>query len=90
MQFLDGGVSNVKNSTLFPAGWSDAQSLSAIWLAGNTTPIATRASDGAALYQATVNGVNVEVIKIGKVVTAGYPAGTKGFQSANYFLTGKN
>ena len=52
-------------------------------------PVATRA-DGAALYQSTVNGVQIEVIKVGNNVTAGYPVGSRGFQTKTNFLTGKN
>lgn len=42
---------------------------------GSTAPVATRSSDGASLYQLAVNGVKVEVIKVGDVLTAGYSCG---------------
>jgi hypothetical protein len=74
-QFNDGNVSRIKNSTLFPESWSDADILSAVKQTGNGSPIATRASDGASLYQSTVNGVDIEVIKVGDNITAGYPCG---------------
>jgi len=74
-QFEDGNLSKIKSSTLFPKEWSDTEVITAVKQAGNSTPLATRASDGATLYQSTVNGVKVEVIKIGNKVVAGYPCG---------------
>jgi hypothetical protein len=74
-QFDDGNISRIKNSTLFPESWSDADVISAVTQTGNGVPLAARASDGAALYQATINGVKVEVIKVGDNVIAGYPCG---------------
>ncbi|WP_409284088.1 DUF637 domain-containing protein [Pseudomonas protegens] len=73
-QFADGNVSKIKTSTLFPASWTDAQTMSAVRATGNSPALATR-SDGASLHQTTVNGVKVEVIKVGDRVTAGYPCG---------------
>ncbi|WP_367576146.1 EndoU domain-containing protein [Pseudomonas helvetica] len=70
---------------MFPEGWSDSQAISAIRSAGGTKPIATRVSDGASLYQSTVNGIKVEVVKVGDVVTAGYPCG-KGCLTVQQFL----
>jgi hypothetical protein len=87
-QFSDGNVSNIKTSTLFPENWTPGQSIGAVKQVGDLVPVATRA-DGAALYQSTVNGVQIEVIKVGDNVTAGYPVGSRGFQTKNYFLTGK-
>ncbi|WP_261888126.1 EndoU domain-containing protein [Vibrio rhizosphaerae] len=74
-QFDDGNVSKIKNSTLFPESWSDGEILSAVQQTGRSQPLATRASDGATLYQSEVNGVKIEVIKVGNKVTAGYPCG---------------
>jgi hypothetical protein len=88
-QFSDGSVSNIKTSTLFPENWTPSQSIGAVKQVGDSVPVATRA-DGAALYQSTVNGVQIEVIKVGNNVTAGYPVGSRGFQTKTYFLTGKN
>ncbi|WP_338483190.1 filamentous hemagglutinin N-terminal domain-containing protein [Pseudomonas trivialis] len=73
-QFSDGNISKIKTSTLFPVSWSDAETMNAVRATGNGPAIATRA-DGASLHQATVNGVKVEVIKVGDRVTAGYPCG---------------
>jgi hypothetical protein len=86
LQFPDGEVSRIKASTLFPDSWTDMQTINAIKIVGGTQPVAVRASDGAALYQSTVNGVKIEVIKVGSIVTAGYPAGTKGFQMPSVFV----
>jgi filamentous hemagglutinin len=82
-QFEDGNVSRIKNSTLFPETWSNAQTMDAVRDVSATTPVAARA-DGAKLYQSTVNGVKVEVIKIGDEVVAAYPCG-KGCTPASTF-----
>lgn len=74
-QFPDGNTSRIKTSTLFPEGWSDSKTISAVQDTGNSRPVATRAPDGASLHQSTVDGVKVEVIKVGDNVTAGYPCG---------------
>ncbi|MEI2395757.1 EndoU domain-containing protein [Paenibacillus phytohabitans] len=74
-QFPDGNLSNIKTSTLFPESWSDSQIINSIKDTGNTAPIGVRASDGATLHRGTVNGVQVEVIKIGDNVVSGYPTG---------------
>lgn len=66
---------NIKTSTLFPDTWSDDQIMNSIKTVGNSTPIGVRASDGATLYRDVVNGVQVEVIKIGDAVTSAYPTG---------------
>ncbi len=84
-QFEDGTLSNIKKSTLFSESWTDAQTINAVKLVGGTKPVATRTSDGASLYQSTVNGVKVEVVKVGDNVTAGYPCGA-GCASAQSFM----
>ena len=83
-QIPGGDVSNIKTSTLFPSTWSNNQVISAVQQVGDMTPVATRASDGASLYQGTVNGVQVEVVKIGDTVTAGYPCGKGCTNPANF------
>lgn len=83
-QFDDGNVSRIKTSTLFPESWTNEQVINAIKQTGGMSPVATRASDDAALYQSTVNGVKVEVIKIGDRVTAGYPCGKGCTNPANF------
>ncbi|KOP64860.1 hypothetical protein AMS62_06065 [Bacillus sp. FJAT-18019] len=74
-QFPDGNLSNIKTSTLFPESWSDSQIINSIKDTGNTASIGIRASDGATLHRETINGVQVEVIKIGDNVVSGYPTG---------------
>lgn len=94
--FSDGNISKLKNSTLFPEGWSRQQCLDAVQQVADTPPIATRVTTTAAgtrtstLHQGTVNGVKIEVIKEGDNVTAGYPAGHAGFQTKTFFETGQN
>ncbi len=74
--FPDGSVSKIKNkNTLFPDTWSDLSIIDSVKTVGDTPPIAFRERDGSTLHRATVNGVQIEVIKIGSDVTAGYPTG---------------
>jgi filamentous hemagglutinin len=82
-QFEDGNVSRIKTSTLFPEHWSNADVINAVKQTGSNIPIAIR-NDGAALYQSTVNGVKIEVIKVGDSVTAAYPCG-RGCMSVSTF-----
>lgn len=85
LQFSDGNVSKIKSSTLFPSKWSDLDILESIQPVGSPrNAVATRISDGSTLYQGVVNGVNMEVIKIGSRVTSAYPTGG-GFTSLEAF-----
>jgi len=42
---------------------------------GNTQPIGQRVHDGARIFRSTVDGVQIEVIKIGNNVISAYPTG---------------
>ncbi|WP_284197103.1 EndoU domain-containing protein [Chitinimonas prasina] len=84
-QFSDGNVSKIKTSTLYPKSWSESNIFDSIQAVGSpNNAIATRISDGSTLYQGTVSGINMEVIKIGNRVTAAYPTGG-GFTSLETF-----
>lgn len=74
-QFGDGKVSKIKKSTLFPEAWTDTKTMQAVKEVAGTGAIAKRASDGATLHQSTVDGVRIEVIKVGDKVTSAYPCG---------------
>ena len=74
--FPDGGVSKIKNNnTLFPNTWSDESIIKGIKTVGDTPPIGFRQRDGATLHRDIINGVQIEVIKVGSDVTSGYPTG---------------
>lgn len=74
-QYEDGNLCNIKTSTLFPEGWSNDKIINSIKVVGDSAPIGVRASDGAMLYRGIVDGVQIEVIKIGDKVISGYPTG---------------
>ncbi|CAH8244590.1 EndoU domain-containing protein [Paenibacillus melissococcoides] len=74
-QFSDGNLSKIKTSTLFPESWSDEKIIDSIAKIGDTPKIGQRARDGATLHRGIVDGVQVEVIKIGDNVVSGYPTG---------------
>ncbi len=74
--FPDGNLSKLKkNNTLFPDTWSDESIINSIKTVGDTPPIGIRTRDGTTLHREIVNGVQVEVMKIGSDVTSGYPTG---------------
>ncbi|MEK3682888.1 EndoU domain-containing protein [Paenibacillus sp. FSL R10-2736] len=75
-QFPDGNISKLKKSTLFPESWSDEQIIRDITYVGNTPAISKRLRDGATWHRATINGIEIDVIKVGEDVTSGYPTGT--------------
>lgn len=74
-QFVDGNISKIKKSTLFPESWNDDQILKSIIEVGNTPPISTRLRDRSTWHRASKNGVEIDVIKNGDDVTSGYPTG---------------
>ncbi|GMG74284.1 hypothetical protein ShirakiTB12_27520 [Priestia megaterium] len=74
-QFPDGNLSKIKNSTIFPEGWSDIKILDSITDIGNSPPISIRGRDGATFHRGIVEGVEIDVIKIGDTVVSGYPTG---------------
>ena len=65
----------IKTSTSFPESWSDKSIVDSVNKIENTKPIGVRPSTGEALYRGTVNGVEIDVIKKGNDITAGYPVG---------------
>ncbi|MGG0824916.1 RHS repeat-associated core domain-containing protein, partial [Paenibacillus turicensis] len=83
-QFSDGNLAKLKTSTLFPEAWSDSKIIDSIVKIGDTTKIGERIRDGATLHRGVVDGVQVEVIKIGNDVVSGYPTGG----GANSLLSG--
>lgn len=74
-QLTDGNTSKIETSTIFPDGWSESKIINSIKDVGNGSPIGYRARDGATIYRSTIDGVQVEVIKIGDSVINGYPTG---------------
>ncbi|WP_342560588.1 T7SS effector LXG polymorphic toxin [Psychrobacillus sp. FSL W7-1457] len=74
-QFPDGNLSKIKNSTIFPGGWSDIKILDSITDIGNSPPISIRDRDGATFHRGIIDGVEIDVIKIGDTVVSGYPTG---------------
>ena len=75
-QYADGNLSNIKTSTIFPDSWSNDKIIESIKAVGDSSPIGVRTSDGAMLYRETIDGVQIEVIKIGNTVTSGYLTGS--------------
>ena len=74
----EGGSSKemkIKTSTLFQEAWSDNKIIESIKTIGDTPSIGVRSRDGATLHRGIIDGVQVEVIKIGNNVTSGYPTG---------------
>ncbi|EOD8959128.1 EndoU domain-containing protein [Providencia stuartii] len=76
-QFPDGNVSKIKTSTIFPENWSDKSIIDSINKVGNLPAIGQRSTTGETLHRGIVNGIEIDVIKKGNEVTAGYPVGGK-------------
>lgn len=74
-QFPDGNISKIKTSTIFPETWSDSKIIGSIKEVGSGDAIGYRVRDGATIYRSTIDGVQIEVIKIGDSVVSGYPTG---------------
>lgn len=85
-QFEDGTLSSVKKSTIFPDTWSDSKIMDSIKKVGATDPIGYRAHDGATLYRTVIDGIEIEVIKIGEKVTSAYPTGGNAQKLASGFV----
>ena len=74
-QLDNGKVSQIKNSTLFPQNWSDKNIIDSIKNVGESVPLGVRASDGASFHRGKINGVEIDVIKLGNDVISAYPIG---------------
>ena len=73
--FQDGNISKIKKSTIFPDLWSESKIIASIKEVGDSPIISVRARDGATWHRAIIDGVEIDVIKIGDNVVAGYPTG---------------
>ncbi|EPT2577490.1 EndoU domain-containing protein, partial [Listeria monocytogenes] len=74
-QFPDGNLAKIKKSTIFPDDWSDNQILDRVKNIGDSSPIRVRERDGASLHRAIIEGVEIDVIKLGDNIISGYPTG---------------
>ncbi|MDY7992383.1 EndoU domain-containing protein [Paenibacillus polymyxa] len=87
-QFPNGTLAKLKKSTVFPDSWSDEKIIGSIKKISDTPAVGSRSSDGVTttLHSGTIDGVEIDVIKEGKNITAGYPVGgkpTPGFEPIN-------
>ena len=71
----DGNISKIKKSTVFPDSWSDSKIIDTIKEVGDSHSISVRGRDGATWHRKIVDGVEVDVIKLGNDVISGYPTG---------------
>ncbi len=74
-QFPDGNLAKIKTSTLFPDSWTNKEIIESIKSVGDTPAIGVR--DNLTLHRGIINGVEIDVIKDGSIVTSGYPTGGK-------------
>ena len=72
---LDGDISKLKKSTIFPDSWSESKIIDSIKEVGDSPIISVRSRDGATWQRQIIDGVEIDVIKIGDDVIAGYPTG---------------
>lgn len=75
---LDGNISKIKKSTIFPDTWSETDIIESIRITGDSPVLSTRARDGATFHRQIINDVEIDVIKIENNVISGYPTGKVG------------
>ncbi|WP_242852365.1 EndoU domain-containing protein [Clostridium butyricum] len=71
----DGNISKLKKSTVFPDLWNDSKIIDSIREVGDSPTILVRQRDGDTWHRQIVDGVEIDVIKIGDDVIYGYPTG---------------
>lgn len=71
----DGNISKIKKSTTFPDSWSDSKIIDSIKEVGESPTISVRQRDGATFHRQIIDGVEIDVIKIGDDVVSGFPTG---------------
>ncbi len=71
----DGNISKIKKSTIFPDLWNDSKIIDSIKEVGDSPIISVRLRDGATWHRKIIDGVEIDVIKLGDDVISGYPTG---------------
>lgn len=74
-EFADGNLSKIKKSTLFPKAWTDSRIMGAVKRVGDTPALMSQISNRATVHRSMVDGIQVEVLKIGNDVISAYPTG---------------
>ncbi len=72
---LDSNISKLKKSTLFPDSWSESKIINNIKKVGDSPVISKRLSDGTTWHRQIIDGVELDVLKIGDDVISRYPTG---------------
>lgn len=71
----DGNISKIKKSTVFPDSWNDSKIIDSIKNVGDSPTVSVRQRDGATWHRQIIDGVEIDVIKLGDNVVSGYPTG---------------
>ena len=71
----DGNISKIKKSTIFPDSWNDSKIIDSIKNVGDSPAVSVRQRDGATFHRQIIDGVEIDVIKLGDDVISGYPTG---------------
>lgn len=71
----DGNISKIKKSTVFPDSWNDSKIIDSIKSVGDSPAVSVRQRDGATWHRQIIDGVEIDVIKLGDDVISGYPTG---------------
>ena len=61
----DGNISKLKKSTLFPDSWSETKIIDSVKKVGDSPAISTRLRDGATWHRQIIDGVEIDVMKLG-------------------------
>lgn len=81
----DGNISKIKKSTVFPDSWSNSKIIQSIKEVGDSPVRSVRERDGATWHRQIVDGVEIDVIKLGDDVISGYPTGKIGAPNPSGF-----
>ena len=73
--FQDGNISKIKKSTIFPDSWNDSKIIDSIRKVGDSPTVSVRQMDGSTWHRQIIDGVEIDVIKLGDDVISGYPTG---------------
>ena len=81
----DGNISKIKRSTVFPDSWSNSKIIQSIKQVGDSPVRSVRERDGATWHRQIIDGVEIDVIKLGDDVISGYPTGKTGAPNPSGF-----
>ena len=72
---LNGKISKIKKSTLFPSDWSDDKIIKSVMTVAHSSEKGLRTRDNATWHRENIDGIDIDVIKLGNIIVSAYPTG---------------